>query len=180
MADALWKEEMQRFRTAGAAVWQTLVAKFEQHGFWGAGSSRNGLDAAVRGATWPDEGTPEDDAVVVHTEALRAFAEKVAAQSGERVFQQTGDYLVFDQARRHLSDVVRDWSTRIDQKEFLDWLRQHLNWPWHAQTLKLQWYLELGVAAATQNDQVDCRFLATVRDALSSTPAVGGRPAAGH
>jgi hypothetical protein len=170
MADALWKEEMDRFRTAASAVWNTLIAKYEQHGFWGIGSSRDGLDAAVRKAPWPDEKTPEDDAIVVYTEALRAFAEKVAAQSGERVFQQTGDFLAFDAERRQLSDVVRDWSARIDQQGFLDWLRTHLNWPWHAHTLKLQWYLELGVAAAAQNNQVDCRFLATLRDALNSAP----------
>jgi hypothetical protein len=171
LADAVWKEEMGGFRDAASAVWKTLVPKFEQHGFWGAGSLRNGLDAAVRGATWPDETPSEDDAVVVHTEALRAFAEKVAAQSGEHVFQQTADYLVFDQARRQLSDVVRDWSARIDQQGFLDWLRTHLDWPYHARTMKLLWYLELGVAAASHNEQVDCRFLATLRDALRSAPA---------
>ena len=76
----------------------------------------------------------------------------------------------FDAERRQLSDVVRDWSALIDQQGFLDWLRTHLNWPYHAHTLKLLWYLELGVAAATHNEQVDCRFLAALRDALNSAP----------
>lgn len=172
LGDALWKEEMHRFRTAASAVWNTLVPKYEQHGLWGLGSARDGLDAAVRGAPWPDEQTPpQGDAIAVNTEALKDFAEKVAARSGARVFQQTGDFLAFDARRREMSDVVRDWSERIDEKGFSDWLRRRLNWPWHAKTLKLLWYLELGVAAAAQNAQVDCRFIATLRDALNSAPA---------
>ncbi len=167
--EASWKQEMREFRDSASAVWNTLVPKFEKHGFFGAGASRGGLDDSVRAAPWPDEEIPANDAIVVYTEALRAFAEKLAEHSGGAAFQQTADFLAFDKERRQLSDVVRDWSARTDQAGFLDWLRPGF-WPFHEKTLKLLWYLEIGVATAAQHDEADYRFIGILRDAFREKP----------
>lgn len=97
-------------------------------------------------------------------------------QAGEAVFESTQAYLAFDQARRRLTEVLREWASRLDDDAFVTWLREKLDWPrrgpttptpYHARTVKLQWYLELALARATQNETAYYDYLPRLRDKLN-------------
>lgn len=179
-----WDAEMAQFRDDASAVWAFLIEKFEHGGFFGLGSSRDGFRGIVSGAPWPDDQGDRDDATSLCEEALVDFCKKAYAKSGERVFDDTREFLEFDAAHRRMTEALREWAGRREIKGFLDWLRDKLDWPRrgptspipdHARTVKLAWYLELAVASESGNETADYNFLPALRDALSaSLPVIPG------
>jgi hypothetical protein len=82
-----------------------------------------------------------------------------------------------DSARRRITGAIRKWADRRQDKDFMGWLRNKLDWPrrapgsatpYHAATIKLGWYLELAVAQASGNEGASYDFLPVLRDALSA------------
>ena len=108
------------------------------------------------GAPWPDSANGrEDDGVILSEVALTDFCNAVCAEAGQQGFAGTGEYLQFSRARRRITERIREWESRKDDEEFIEWLRGKLDWPrrgpstpapYHGNTFKLQWYLELAVA----------------------------------
>lgn len=158
-----------------AALWHTLIPAFETHGFWGKGSSRDGLRGVVGSAPWPDEAEDvdldKDPAGVMAEGALAEFCMKVTKGAGAGVFSTTSEYLDFDKTRRRIARRFQQWSTvAASSSDRAKWLRAQLGWPYHSNTLKLQWYLEVAVAEDSDNPTPGYERFRVLRDALNAAP----------
>lgn len=157
------------FRDRASKLWEMLDVAYRTEGFMGHGGSRAAFTMTVTGASWPDDSdAPRSEVQNIYDSSLSDLARRVYSGVGARALSDT-DYRACDSIRRHLSETVRDWSRRLDQEGFPDWVRGTVR-PNHENTVKLLWYLEIANAEMAGMANANYDFLRAVRDAMTVPP----------